>query len=64
MGNNIECCCYNKTRCSKNCFKKVVHKAPEATGEFKGNKIANKIVKSKHVSDENLKDIEEMNIPL
>ena len=47
----------------KTASKKVVHKAPEATGEFKGNKIADKIVKSKHVPDENLKDIEKINIP-
>ena len=30
-------------------FKEVIHKAAEATGEFIGNKIADKIVKPKHV---------------
>ena len=35
--------------------KKVVHKAAEAKGEFIGNKIADKIVKPKHVIDENPK---------
>ena len=37
----------------KTASKKVVHKATEATGEFIGNKIANKILKPKHVIDEN-----------
>ena len=40
--------------------KKVVHKAAGATGEFIGNKIADRIVKSKHVIGENLKNIEEI----
>ena len=30
---------------SKNCFEKVVHKAAEATEEFMGNEISNRIVK-------------------
>ena len=38
---------------SKTASKKVVHKAAEATGEFLRNKIAEKIVKPKHVIDEN-----------
>ena len=33
--------------------KKVVHKAAEATGEFVGNKIIDKIVKPKHLPDVN-----------
>ena len=33
------------------------------TGEFIGNKIADKIVKPKPVSDENLRDAEEIIIP-
>ena len=37
----------------KTASKKVVHKAAEATGEFLRNKIAEKIVKPKHVIDEN-----------
>ena len=43
--------------------KKVVHKAAEATGEFLRNKIANKIVKPKHVIDENPRNVEEIIIP-
>ena len=42
---------------------KVWHKAPEATGEFIGNKIVNKIVKPKLVIDENSRNVEEMIIP-
>ena len=38
-------------------------KAPEATGEFRGNKIVNKIVKPKLVIDENSRNVEEMIIP-
>ena len=38
--------CYkNRTSCSKNCYQKASHKATEATGEFIGTKITNKIVK-------------------
>ena len=40
--------------------KKVVHKAAEAIGEFIGNKIADKIVKSKPVSDANSRNVEEI----
>ena len=40
--------------------KKVVH---EATGEFIGNKIADKIVKQKPVIDENSRNMEEIIIP-
>ena len=43
--------------------KYVVHKAAEAAGEFIWNKIANKIVKPKPVSDQNLRDAEEIIIP-
>ena len=39
---------------------KVVHKTTEGTGEFIGNKIAEKIVKSKHVIDENPRNVEEI----
>ena len=38
--------------------KKVVHKAAKATGEFIGNKIADKIVKQNLVFDENLRNVE------
>ena len=38
--------------------RKAFHKAAEATGEIIGNKIADKFVKSKHVIDENLTDVE------
>ena len=45
--------CYkNKTSCSKNCY--------QATGEFIGTKITNKIVKSKLMSDVNSKNVEEI----
>ena len=44
-------------------FKTVVHKALEATDQFTGNKIADKIVKSKHVTDENPRNVEELIIP-
>ena len=43
--------------------KKVLHKAIEVTGELIGNKIADKIAKPKPVSDENLRDAEEIIIP-
>ena len=49
-------CFLTTTSCSKSCFQKVVHKAAAGTGEFIGNKIPNKIVKPKPVSDENLRD--------
>ena len=42
--------------------KKVVHKAAEATGDI-GNKIADKVVKSKHGIDENTRNVEEIIIP-
>ena len=41
-------------------IRKVAHKAAEAIGEFLGNEIADKIVKSKAPPNENLKDIEEV----
>ena len=44
----------------KTASKKVVHKAAEATGEFLRNKIADKIVKPKHVIDENLRNDEDI----
>ena len=42
----------------KTASKKVVHEVAEATGEFIGNKIADKIVKPKHVIDENPRNVE------
>ena len=48
----------------KTACKKVVHKAAEATGEFRENKIAEKIVKSKHVNDENSRNVEEIIVTL
>ena len=39
--------------CSKDFYQKVAHKATEATGEFIGKKIADKIVKPKPVFDMN-----------
>ena len=44
----------------KTASKKAVHKAAEATGEFLRNKIADKIVKPKHVIDENLRNGEDI----
>ena len=38
--------------------KKVVHKAAKATGEFIGNKIADRIVKAKPLSAENSRQVE------
>ena len=43
----------------KTACKKVVHKAAEATGEFIGNNINEKIVKPKDVNDENPKKFKE-----
>ena len=43
--------------------KVVVHKRAEATGEFIGNKIADKIVKQKPVIDENSRNVKEIIIP-
>ena len=43
-------------------FKKGVHKAAEAAGEFRGNRITDKIVKPKHVIDENPRNVEEIMI--
>ena len=53
----------NGTKCSKNFDKKVAHKAAEPTGQFIGNKIANKIVKPKPVLDMNSRNVKEMIIP-
>ena len=44
--------------------KKVIHKVTGGTYKFTGNKITDKIVKPKSVSDENLRGAEEMIIPL
>ena len=47
----------------KTTSKKVRHKAAEATGEFIGNKIANKFVKPKPVPEAHSKNIEKIFIP-
>ena len=47
----------------KTAFKKVAHKAVEATGEFIENKITEKTVKPKHVIDENSRNVVEIIIP-
>ena len=44
----------------KTACKKVVHREAEATGQFRGNKIAEIIIKPKHVNDENPKNVEEI----
>ena len=41
--------------------KKVIHKADEATDQFLGNKITDKIVKTKSVIDENLRSVKKNN---
>ena len=43
--------------------KKVTHKTAKVTAELIGIKIAKKVVKPKPVSDENLRDVEEIIIP-
>ena len=43
--------------------KKVTHKAAEATAEFIRSKIADKIVKSKLMPRDNLRNVEEIIIP-
>ena len=48
----------------KTASKKVAHKAPEVTGEFIGNKIADKIVNPKPLPDENSWNVEEIIIPI
>ena len=43
---------------AKNTFKKVVHKIAEATGELIGNKVPEKGVKPKSVSEVNSRNFE------
>ena len=43
----------NRFRCCKIASKKLVHETVEATGESIGNKMAEKIVKPKPISDDN-----------
>ena len=47
----------------KNSDQKAAQKATEATGEFIENKIADKIVKTKPMLDENSRNVEEIIIP-
>ena len=47
----------------KSATEKAVHKAAEATGEFIRNKIADKIVNAKPVSEKNSRNVEEIIIP-
>ena len=49
-------CDKNRNKYFKNCFKKLSHKATEATVEFLRTKIANKIVKP----DGNSRNVEEI----
>ena len=49
---------------SKTVSKKVVHKAAKATGEFIGERIDDKIVKTKPLPAENSRNFEEIVIPL
>ena len=43
--------------------KNVLHKAAKATVEYVWNKVADKIIKPRPFSDENLRDFEKKNIP-
>ena len=45
----IGCCYKNKARCCKNCSQTALHKRTEVTGKSTGNKIAEKIERSKSV---------------
>ena len=47
----------------KTVTKNVAHKAAKATGEFTGNKIANKTLKSKRVPNVKSKNFEEIIVP-
>ena len=47
----------------KRASKKVVNKAAEATGEFIGKKIADKIMKTKPLPVENWRNVEEIVVP-
>ena len=52
-----------RLKAAKTASKKGTHKTAEATGELRGYKIAEKIVKPKPVSDENSRNVEEIVIP-
>ena len=60
---NFGCCIKTGLEDLKAATKKVTHKAAESTAEFIRSKIADKIVKSKLVSYDNLKNVEEIIIP-
>ena len=47
----------------KSASKKVVNKADKATGQFLGNKMAKKNVKTKHLIDENPRNAENIISP-
>ena len=49
--------------CFKNSDQKAAQKAAEATGKFIENKMADKIVKTKPMLDENSRNVEEIIIP-
>ena len=53
---------YNQIRINsfKNCDQKAVHKITEATAEFIGNKIINRIVKRKPLPDVNSRKVKEI----
>ena len=53
----------NRTRCFINKSQKVIHKTAEAIGEFTVNKIADERVKSKLVTDENSRNVDEIILP-
>ena len=48
---------------AKTASKKVIHNAAEAKGEFIGNQITDKVVKSKPMPDINSRNVEETVIP-
>ena len=59
IGKKYRHCCKSITRCCKRFFRKTA----EAMGRHIGNKIAEKPMKSKHVTDVNLRNVEEIVIP-
>ena len=50
-------------RLRKSASKKVVHEATEAIVALIGNKMADKVLKPKHVINENSRNVEEIIIP-
>ena len=64
MENNYWILLLKQTRCTNNCFQKGVYKAAKATEKLPGDKISNEIVKPKLVSEESLREAEDIIILL